>query len=105
MRVRRLARGATELLSWKVHMGLLVRGKTTQTQKSATAQAVADQVLPVGERLGYCGRPMPLQTLVLPMLRALEAVRKLPRMAIFQLFGSGTKALASIAASLLADEP
>ncbi|MGY3323728.1 hypothetical protein ACVWXD_002584 [Pseudomonas sp. TE3911] len=37
MRVRRLARGGTELLSCKVHKGLLTQ------KKSATAQAVADR--------------------------------------------------------------
>ncbi|MNG41938.1 hypothetical protein D3C84_1314770 [compost metagenome] len=44
---------------------------------------------------------MPLQTLVLPMLRVLVAVTKLPRMAFFQVSGRGTKRLAVMAASLL----
>ena len=105
MRVRRLARGGTELLSCKVHIGLVAGRKTAQTQKSATAQAVADQVMQVVESEGYSGRPMPLQTLVLPMLRALVAVRKLARTVAFQAVGSGTKALAVMAASLLADAP
>jgi len=37
-------------------------------KKSATAQAVADRVLRSVESPYYSGRPMALQTLVLPML-------------------------------------
>ena len=48
---------------------------------------------------------MALQTLVLPMLRPLEAVTKESRMAVFQAEGSGTKRLAVMAESLLVNEP